>query len=66
MALIEKLNTIANAIRNKTGGTETMTLDEMAEAIDNIKNKDGYSKNDDVCFWDYEGTLIYSCSLAEA
>ncbi len=35
---------------------------------------DGYSEihvnvpkeSDEVCFWDYEGTLLYSCSMAEA
>ena len=33
MALIDKLTAIANAIREKTGITEPMTLDEMAESI---------------------------------
>lgn len=33
MALIDKLTAIANAIREKTGITEPMTLDEMAEII---------------------------------
>ena len=33
MALIDKLTAIADAIRTKTGGTEPMTLDEMAEII---------------------------------
>lgn len=36
MALTDKLTAIANAIRAKTGGTNTMTLDEMATAIANI------------------------------
>ena len=36
MALTDKLTAIANAIRSKTGGTESMTLDEMATAILNI------------------------------
>ena len=36
MALTDKLTAIANAIRAKTGGTNTMTLDEMAIAIANI------------------------------
>lgn len=25
-----------------------------------------FSEDDDVCFWDYDGTLVYSCTLAEA
>ena len=33
MALINKLTAIADAIREKTGRTEAMTLDEMAEII---------------------------------
>ena len=33
MALIEKLTAIADAIRTKTGKTDPMTLDQMAEEI---------------------------------
>jgi hypothetical protein len=33
MALIDKLTNIADAIRGKTGGTDPLTLDAMAEAI---------------------------------
>ena len=33
MAIIEKLTAIATAIRNKTGKTATLTLDEMATEI---------------------------------
>ena len=36
MALIDKLTAIADAIRSKTGTTNTMTLEEMATAILNI------------------------------
>ena len=36
MALTDKLTAIANAIRAKTGTTDPMTLDEMANAIANI------------------------------
>ena len=36
MALIDKLTAIADAIRSKTGSTNTMTLDEMVTAIANI------------------------------
>ena len=36
MALIDKLTAIADAIRSKTGTTNTMTLDEMVTAIANI------------------------------
>lgn len=33
MVIIEKLKSIADAIRARTGGTEPLTLDEMVEAI---------------------------------
>lgn len=36
MALIDKLTNIADAIRGKTGGTDPLTLDGMAEAIESI------------------------------
>lgn len=36
MALTEKLTNIANAIRNKTGGTEALTLDQMVTEINGI------------------------------
>lgn len=37
MALIDKLTNIAEAIRGKTGGTDLLTLDEMATAIASIQ-----------------------------
>lgn len=37
MALISKLNAIADAIRGKTGQTGKMTLEQMATAISNLK-----------------------------
>lgn len=33
MALIDKLTAIADAIRGKTGGTEKLTMDQMAEEV---------------------------------
>lgn len=36
MALINKLEAIGDAIRSKTGGTEELTLDEMATAISSL------------------------------
>lgn len=36
MSVSEKMTAIADAIRRKTGGTETLTLDEMADAIGSI------------------------------
>ena len=41
MALTDKLTAIANAIRGKTGGTEAMTLDQMATEIAGIETGGG-------------------------
>lgn len=38
MALTDKLTAIADAIRSKTGGTDSLTLDQMAGEIDNIQS----------------------------
>ena len=43
MALIDKLTNIADAIRGKTGTTEEMTLDAMAEAIAGIEAGGGWN-----------------------
>ena len=37
MALIDKLKAIAETIRGKTGGTEELTLDQMAQEIESIE-----------------------------
>ncbi len=36
MSVNEKLTAIADNMRSKTGGTEALTLDEMAAAVDDI------------------------------
>jgi hypothetical protein len=41
MALTDKLVSIADSIRAKTGGTEPLTLDEMATAIEGIETGGG-------------------------
>ena len=41
MALTDKLSAIADAIRGKTGGTEELTLDQMAAAIAGIESGGG-------------------------
>lgn len=41
MSVNEKMTAIANAIRSKTGGTENLTLDAMAEAIAGIETGSG-------------------------
>lgn len=41
MSVYEKMTTIADAIRSKTGGTELLTLDGVAEAIAGISTGGG-------------------------
>ena len=41
MALTDKLSAIANAIRSKTGGTDALTLDQMATEIAGIETGGG-------------------------
>lgn len=61
---------IAEAIRAKTGGTDTYTPDQMAAAIRGIQAGGGnYTPSaspQDVNFFDYDGTLVASYTLADA
>lgn len=61
----------ANAIREKTGSTDPIVWDAsngFKTAVEGIVagGEVTYSEYDDVCFWDYDGTLLYSCTLEEA
>lgn len=47
MALTDKLTNIADAIRGKTGGTDPLTLDEMAASIAGIETGGGDTSNED-------------------
>ena len=44
MALIDKLNAIGDAIREKTGKTDKMTLDGMVNEITELQIDNGYSE----------------------
>ena len=59
MALTDKLTAIANAIRSKTGKTETMTLDQMPTEIEAI------SGGGDLPTLSYDFTRISSTSGSE-
>lgn len=45
MVIIKKLKAIADAIRARTGGTEPLSLDEMAEAIESMEVSGGDDTN---------------------
>lgn len=65
----ETLTAIGDAIRAKDGSTAQIAPGDMPAKIAAIETGGGgkaYSYYDDVCFYDYDGTLIYSCTLAEA
>ena len=64
MALTDKLTAIANAIRAKTGGSSTLTLPQMAQAIDALNPPPVEEKN--VNFYDFKGNLAHSYTAAEA
>ena len=68
MALTDKLTSVANAIRAKTGGTAALTLDEMPTEIASIQagGSSAPVSANDVTFYDYDGTVVASYSLAEA
>lgn len=65
MALTDKLTAIGDAIRTKTGGTDLLTLDQMATEIANIQGGGGGGERGalksmlaDVPFNSYNGKLI--------
>ena len=45
MSVKEKMTAIADAIREKTGGTELLTLDQMVDAINGIQSGGGLPKH---------------------
>ena len=49
MSVNEKMTAIADAIRAKTGGTQKLTLDQMAEAIPQVYRLGGRAAA--ACFW---------------
>lgn len=62
------LTGIGNAIRSKNGTTTTYKPSEMAAAISAIETGGGVVEVEekDVNFYDYDGTRLYSYTLAEA
>lgn len=60
-----KLVTLANAIRNKTGTSAEMTVDEMATAVSNIPTGAPPKVAKQINFIDYDGTLIESYTSSE-
>lgn len=60
----DDLKKVADAIRTKGGTTaELVYPDEFITAIGNIRTEP--PEESDINFWDYDGTLLYSWTLAE-
>ena len=69
MSVNEKMTAIADAIRAKTGGTDALTLDGMAEAVPNVYDKGKQAEQD--AFWDTfqnkgEGLMSYRYAFAHS
>ena len=58
MALTDKLKAIADAIRSKTGSTESMTLDQMATERSNISTGGSIEEPYVIETYDSAGNLI--------
>lgn len=66
LAQSQAFTATANAIRTKGGTTNTITWDEnkgFADAVTDMTPV--HVPESDINFWDYDGTLLYSWTLAE-
>lgn len=66
MALTEKLTAIADAIRYKTGGSNQMTLPQMAQTIRYLPTDGAVDENAALVLIDWDGTPLRSYTRAEA
>jgi hypothetical protein len=65
--LTELFTAIADSIRGKTGGSDKIPAENFPEAIDGIQAGGSSSASPkDVNFYDYDGTLLHSYTVAEA
>lgn len=60
----------ASAIREKTGSSDDISFDFSGETgfatvISEIPTGSTFDENADICFWDFDGTPVYSCSFTE-
>lgn len=64
----DEIVAIADEVRNKTGITDEMTLAQIKAGIANISSSSTPSnpQASSVNFYDYDGTLLYSYTIAEA
>ena len=60
------LSNIGDAIRAKSGTANTYTVAQMPAAIQNIPSTEQPRQFKDVNFFDYDGTILYQYTLAQA
>lgn len=65
MGLINKLEAIAEAIRNKTNTTNKLTLDEMPALIESISGGGMVKEKPYINFYGFGGTLLHSYFLED-
>lgn len=65
MGLINKLEAIATAIRNKTNTSNKLTLDEMPAMIESISGGGMIKEKPYINFYGFGGTLLHSYSLED-
>lgn len=64
--LNNNLTSVANAIRSKTGGNQQLSFPTgFINEINKFKTEYTFDENADICFWDYDGTPLYSYSFDE-
>ena len=67
--IVELLTDVADAIREKKGSQDKINAQRFAEEIRSIESGGGeqpYIEEKDVNFYDYDGTLLFAYTLAEA
>ena len=65
--IVELLTDVADAIREKKGSTEPINAQDFANEILSIEGgEQPFIEEKDVNFYDYDGTLLFAYTLAEA
>ena len=68
MSVNSKMTALANSIRAKSGVSGLLSIDGMKTAVDSIQTGGtvASTREKDVNFIDYDGTILYSYTLSEA
>lgn len=66
MTVYEKMTALADAIREKTGGTEKLSIDQMTADVKAFQAGGSSVPTKEVNFYDYDGTVLHAYSVEEA